>query len=122
MSNSKKELKMADHISIKKADGTYVVRAGGAVLGETTEALELMETGYEPVIYFPRNSLAMAFLDTSETKTTCPHKGEASYFSIQTKSVLIKDCGWSYETPIAGVKQIKDHLAFDTSKVAVEKL
>jgi len=113
---------MADHIRIENANGTYVVRAGGAVLGETSEALELFEIDLEPVIYFPRSALALAFLDSSETKTTCPHKGEASYFSIQTKSVLIKDCGWSYEGPKAGFEPIKGYLAFDTSKVAVEKL
>ena len=37
---------MADHIKIRKIEGTWVVRAGGAVLGETTEALELSETEF----------------------------------------------------------------------------
>ena len=32
---------MSDHITITPAQGTWVVRAGGAVLGETTDALEL---------------------------------------------------------------------------------
>lgn len=113
---------MVDHITIEKAEGTYVVRAGGAVLGETTEAIELSEADLEPVIYFPRDALAMAFLDASETKTTCPHKGDAVYFSIQTKSVLIADCAKSYEAPKPGFEAIAGHLCFDPEKVAVEKL
>lgn len=113
---------MVDHITIQKAQGTYVVRAGGAVLGETTEAFELLEAGFEPVIYFPRSSIAMAFFDTSDTKSTCRHKGEASYVSIQTKSVLIKDCGWSYENSKPEASDIKGYVAFDTDKIAVEKL
>lgn len=43
---------MADHIIIRPATGTWVVRAGGAVLGESTQALELIEEDREPVIYF----------------------------------------------------------------------
>lgn len=114
---------MADHITIRKADGKWVVRAGGAVLGESTEALELSEEGYPAIIYFPREDVAMAFLDASETKTTCPHKGEASYYSIETKSETLTDAAWSYEDPKPGMERIKDHLAFyATDKVTVEQL
>ena len=34
---------MSDHIKIAPASGTWVVRAGGAVIGETKDALELTE-------------------------------------------------------------------------------
>ena len=113
---------MADHITITPATGTWVVRAGGAVIGESQNALELREGGHDPVIYFPRGDIAMAFLDASDTKTTCPHKGEASYFSIIAKSGAIRDAAWSYEDPKDGVAEIKDHLAFYTDHVAVERV
>jgi len=111
---------MADHIRITKAPGTWVVRAGGAVLGESTVALELQEGSREPVIYFPRDALAMAFLDRTSTETRCPHKGTATYYSIVTKSTRIEDAGWSYEAPIDGMERIAMHLAFDTDRVTVE--
>ena len=113
---------MADHIKIRPASGTWVVRAGGAVLGESTRALELSEGDYPPVIYFPREDIAMAFLDASDTTSVCPHKGSASYFDIVAKSGPIADAAWSYGDPKPGVAEIKDYLAFYTSKVAVEKL
>ncbi|SMX33884.1 DUF427 domain-containing protein [Actibacterium lipolyticum] len=114
---------MMNHITIRKADGKWVVRAGGAVLAESVNALELEENGYSPVIYFPRGDVAMAFLDASDKRTTCPHKGEANYFSIQTKSETLEDAAWSYEAPKEEVARIKDHLAFYPSgKVAVEQL
>ncbi|KAJ55738.1 hypothetical protein ACMU_13710 [Actibacterium mucosum KCTC 23349] len=113
---------MADHIKIRAAEGTWVVRAGGAILAETGNALELTEGEYTPVIYFPRDDVAMAFLDTSEQRTTCPFKGEASYFSIQTKSATLTNAAWSYETPNDGVERIAGHLAFDTNQVTVERL
>ena len=103
---------MSDTITIRKADGTWVVRAGGAVLVESRNALELRETGHDPVVYFPRADIAMAFLDRSETRTTCPHKGEAEYFSIVTKSKTIRDAAWRYAAPHRDVAEIADHLAF----------
>ena len=114
---------MSDHITIRPAEGTWVVRAGGAVLGESAEALELREGDYAPVIYFPRGDIAMDFLDTSEKVTTCPHKGAAAHFSIVTKSRVLEDAAWSYEAPNDGVKDIAGHLAFyDREEVAVEQL
>jgi uncharacterized protein (DUF427 family) len=99
-------------IKIRKAEGTWVVRAGGAVLAESKNALELSEDGYPDVIYFPQEDIAMAFLDESDHCTTCPHKGEARYYSIVTKSQTLENAAWSYESPKDDVARIKDHLAF----------
>lgn len=113
---------MADHIKIRPATGKWSVRAGGAVLGESTKALELTEGDYPPVIYFPRSDIAMAFLEPSDTTSNCPYKGMARYYSIIAKSGEIKDAVWSYEDPKPGVAEIKDYLAFYTSRVAVEEI
>lgn len=113
---------MSEHIKIRKAPGTWTVRAGGAVLVESANALELVEGDLPPVIYFPRADIGMAFLEPSETRSHCPHKGDASYYSIQAKSGLIADAGWSYESPKDAVARIRDHIAFYTSKVTVEQL
>ena len=110
-------------IKIRKAEGTWVVRAGGAVLAESKDALELSENGHPDVIYFPRGDIAMAFLDESDQRTTCPLKGEARYYSIVTKSQTLENAAWSYDSPKDDVARIKDHLAFYPSeKVAVERV
>ncbi|MGZ9809999.1 DUF427 domain-containing protein [Pseudoroseicyclus sp. H15] len=113
---------MADHIKIRPAGGSWVVRAGGAVIGESDNALELTEGDYPPVIYFPRADIAMAFLEPSETTSTCPYKGEARYFNISEQSGTIADACWSYEQPKAGMEEIAGYLAFYPSKVAVEQV
>jgi uncharacterized protein (DUF427 family) len=114
---------MNSYITIRKATGKWSVRAGGAVLGESGNALELVEGDYPPVIYFPREDIAMAFLDESDNKTHCPHKGDASYFSIVTKSKTIKNAVWTYENPNEAVAEIKGYLAFYASQeVAVEQI
>ena len=115
---------MTSHIQIKPAQGTWSVRAGGAVLGESDAALELHEGDYPPVIYFPRGDIAMAFLDGSDTTSHCPHKGDASYYSVVTKSRTIRDAVWSYEAPKDAVKEIAGHLAFYASmeEITVEQI
>jgi uncharacterized protein (DUF427 family) len=113
---------MPDHIRIHPAPGTWVVRAGGAVIGESRAALELTEGDYPPVIYFPRADLAMAMLDASPTRTTCRWKGEASYVSLVTKSGTLADVGWSYEHPLPGMERIAGLVAFDRSRITVERV
>lgn len=114
---------MNDHIRVREIDGHWVVRSGGAVLGETRAALELSEGDYPEVIYFPRKDIAMEFFDLSDKTTHCPHKGDASYFTIVNKSSRTENAAWSYETPQEHVERIKGYLAFYTSdSVKVEKL
>ncbi len=113
---------MADHIKIRPANGTWVVRAGGAVIGETARALELNEEGFAPAIYFPRTDVAMAFLDKSETAATDPHKGTATYYNIVAKSGPIADAVWSFEEAREELKEIEGYLSFYPAKVAIEQV
>ena len=110
-------------ITIRKAGGTWTVRAGGAILVESKNALALAEGSYDEVIYFPREDVATAFLDDTDKSTHCPHKGDASYFSIVTKSKTLQNAAWSYETPLDDVAQIKDHIAFYANEdVTIEQI
>jgi len=104
------------------AEGLWVVRADGAVIAESRAAQELLEPGRAPVIYFPRRDVAMAFLEPSETQTTCPHKGAASHFHITSPGSQANDAAWSYETPVTGLEAIAGHVAFDAARVTVERL
>lgn len=113
---------MQDHIKIRPADGTWVVRSGGAVIGESARALALHEGENPAVIYIPRDDLAMALLEPSEAKSHCPYKGEARYYTIIAKSGPIENAAWSYETPKEVARDIAGHLAFYPDKVAVEQL
>ncbi len=114
---------MTNQITIRKAPGKWSVRSGGAILGETTNALELVEGDYDPVIYFPRSDIAMAFLDRSDKVTNCGSKGTATHFSIVNKSSVTENAVWSYEDPAPAFVELKDHLAFYTGdSVKVERI
>lgn len=110
-------------IRIRKAQGKWTVRSGGAILGESSNALELSEGSLEPVIYFPREDIATAFLDKSGKTSHCPHKGDASYYSIVNRSSTTPDAVWSYEDPVEAAAQIKGYMAFQISEsVKVEQI
>ncbi len=113
---------MADPIHIRPAEGTWTVRADGAILGETTHALELTEGGYPPVIYFPRADIAMALLDKSTRTSTCPWKGAAEYYTIAAPSGPIHDAAWSYANPKPEVAAIAGHIAFYPDKATIERI
>ena len=109
------------HISITPSGATWVIRADGAILAETSRAKELREGAREPVIYVPREDVAMALFERSPTQTTCPYKGQASYFSYVGPDGTIKDAAWSYEAPKDDVAGIAGHLAFYQNKVTAER-
>ncbi len=108
--------------TVEKAPGTVVVRAGGAVIAESRNALILREGKYSPVYYLPREDVGMEFLDPSDKVTHCPHKGDAVHFHVVRKSTPIENGAWSYETPKAGAEAIRDHIAFYPNEIAVEEL
>ncbi len=109
-------------ITIRPAERPWTIRAGGAVIGETSRALELDEAGHDPVIYFPREDLAMAFLEPSETQSVCPFKGKATYWNIIAKSGPILDAGWSYDEPNPEAQEIAGYIAFHPDRVTVEEV
>lgn len=114
---------MSDDIRIRPAEGTWVVRAGGAVLAESSNALELSAPGQPDQIYFPREDIAMAFLDRTDLVTHAKGLGEAVHFSIMAKSRTYLHAAWSYEAPEEDAARIKDHLAFEVQDgVDVEQL
>jgi uncharacterized protein (DUF427 family) len=63
-------------------------------------------------VYFPKTSLDMAQVRESETHTTCPWKGVASYYDVVAGGEVNKDAVWYYPTPKAGAEQVKDRVAF----------
>jgi uncharacterized protein (DUF427 family) len=107
------------HITIVPAKGPVTVRAAGQVIATSTNALELREGSSPPVIYVPRADVQAAFIEPSARTSTCPWKGQASYYAIRVGDTLMKDAIWSYEAPKADVAAIAGHMAFYTDRVEV---
>lgn len=111
-----------DHpISIEAHRGRVRVVAQGEVLADTSRALALSEASYPVVPYIPRGEMNMEHLRRSEHRTTCPYKGEASYFSLVAGGRTIENIAWSYEEPYPAMEAIRGHLAFYRDKVELTR-
>jgi uncharacterized protein (DUF427 family) len=62
--------------------------------------------------YFPIESVSQEYLEKSNTHTTCPWKGVASYYSIVVDGKENHDAAWCYSDPSEQAKHIKGRLAF----------
>lgn len=79
----------------------------GAVIAESSDTV-VVEGNH----YFPRDSVDRARLRDSTTKTTCPWKGEASYYSLEVDGEVNRDAAWYYPAPKAAAAEIADRIAF----------
>lgn len=99
-------------IHISRFAGRVSVHFAGRVVADTTRALALHEAGHKVVYYVPRADAHMHALVRSPHSSRCPHKGTASYFSLDGAGAQGENIAWSYEDPLPAAREIKDHLAF----------
>lgn len=62
--------------------------------------------------YFPLASVDAAVLRPSAVTSTCPWKGQASYYSLEVDGVTNADAAWYYPQPFEAAENIRDHVAF----------
>ena len=79
----------------------------GAMIAESDDAV-VIEGNY----YFPPESVNWGFLTPSQTHSTCPWKGVASYYDILVDGKTNPDAAWYYPQPKAAAANIKDRVAF----------
>ena len=104
-------------ISMTKAKSTWRVVFNNAVIAESEDVLLMQEATYPVVAYFPRKDVKMNLLQATDHHTYCPYKGQASYFSLDADGRREDNAVWSYEAPYPAVADIKERLAFYTTKV-----
>ena len=62
--------------------------------------------------YFPPEAINKEYFQESSTHSTCPWKGEASYYNVVVNGQVNKDAAWYYPEPKAAAAEIKNHVAF----------
>jgi uncharacterized protein (DUF427 family) len=78
----------------------------------------LYETTLPTRYYLPREDVFIT-LTPSPTRTLCPYKGKASYWSFTLDGHTVEDLVWSYEDPLEDAAGLKGYLAFYDDKVEV---
>lgn len=62
--------------------------------------------------YFPPASVKQEYLQSSDTHTTCPWKGLASYYTLSVDGEQNRDAAWYYPEPKDAAAEIKGYIAF----------
>ncbi|HEY8401350.1 MAG TPA: DUF427 domain-containing protein [Cytophagaceae bacterium] len=62
--------------------------------------------------YFPLDSIKKNYFIESSTKSSCPWKGQASYFHILIDGEVNEDSAWYYSGEESKVAILKDRVAF----------
>jgi uncharacterized protein (DUF427 family) len=62
--------------------------------------------------YFPPNSIHKEYFDRSETHSSCPWKGTASYYHLRVGEQSNPDAAWYYPEPKEAAKSIQGYIAF----------
>jgi uncharacterized protein (DUF427 family) len=107
-------------ITIRPTGTRVTVRVGGVTVAESDRALSLAEATYPAVQYIPLADVDQDLLRATPTRTYCPFKGEASYYTLtlpdgRTENDLI----WVYNDPYDAVAEIAGHAAFYANRAEV---
>jgi len=79
----------------------------GVVIADSNKTVKI-----EGNDYFPPESVRSEYFVNSDTHSTCPWKGLASYKSLNVKGSVNKDSVWFYPEPKDAAEQIRGYFAF----------
>jgi len=93
------------------------ITLNGEKLAVSDRPVLLDETGLPTRYYLPREDVRMELLSPTDLHTTCPFKGQASYWSVKADGQVHDNLVWSYETPIPEAAEIAGLLCFYDERV-----
>ena len=94
---------------------------GGVTIADSSAALPVEETGRSPVFYLPERDVS-DLMHPTERHTRCPHKGEASYWTIELPAGegagrTSENAVWAYPSPYREAAGLAGHYAFYPNRV-----
>ena len=89
----------------------------GQTIADSKRAKLVREAEVLPVYYFPREDLRAELFTQSRHNSSCPYKGQASYWSIDLAGKHADSAAWSYRDPLPAAAAIRNHFAFEWSKM-----
>jgi uncharacterized protein (DUF427 family) len=95
------------------------VEIDGVTVADSRSPRILFETGLPPRYYLPLTDVRIDLLQPSDSHTSCPYKGTADYWSVDTGSGLHRDVVWIYRTPLPESQKIAGLACFYDEKVDV---
>lgn len=96
------------------------IERDGVLLAETSRPVLLREGKLPTRYYLPADDVRMELLEPTDSRTHCPFKGDASYWSARIGDEDVPDIAWSYPEPIEGAEKIAGLVCFYNEKVDID--
>jgi uncharacterized protein (DUF427 family) len=106
-------------VDILRSSRPVRIEVAGVVVAETTHPTFLFETGLPRRTYVPKLDVRIDLLDPTDSKTMCPYKGTARYWSVRAGGEVVRDLAWSYDAPFRESAPIAGLVAFYDERVDV---
>ena len=104
-------------IDVRQSSRHVRVVVGGQTVAESRRPRLLFETGLPTRYYLPKLDVRMDLLVPSATRTVCPYKGTATYWSVRAGGTCLEDAAWIYSPPVPDCAQIDNLVCFFQEKV-----
>ncbi|MGD2042804.1 MAG: DUF427 domain-containing protein [Acidimicrobiia bacterium] len=95
------------------------VEIDGETVADTTNASFLFETGLPTRYYMPKTDVRFGLLTPTDTKTACPYKGTARYWSVTVDGETHQDVVWGYDSPLPESQKVTGLVCFYNEKVDI---
>ncbi len=95
------------------------VEVDGVTVAESSQPRILFETGLPPRYYLPLADVRMDLLRPSDTRSHCPYKGTAGYWSLEVNGTLHEDIVWIYRTPLPESQKVAGLVCLYNEKVDI---
>ena len=93
------------------------VEVDGVTVADSVRPHILYETGLPPRYYLPLPDVRTELLTPSDTRSHCPYKGTAGYWSVDAGSGVRPDLVWIYRTPLPESQKVAGLACFYNEKV-----
>lgn len=106
-------------IKITAPNVHVAVAVNGTTVAESDRPVLLDETGMPTRYYLHPEDVRTDLLRATNFQTTCPFKGQASYWSLELEDEKFDGIAWSYQTPNEGAEAIAGLMCFYPDRVSM---
>ena len=103
-------------VDVLSSSRTVRVEVDGVLLAESSRPLVLFETTLPVRYYLPVEDVRVELV-RSATRSACPYKGLATWWSARIGDELAEDVAWSYPSPVPENPRIAGLICFRNERV-----
>ena len=104
-------------VDLLPAGRRVTVKFGGVTIADSSEALQVEETGHGPVYYLPEKDVRLDLMHPTEHHTRCPYKVAIEVPAEACSVRRSENAVWAYPSPYDEVSRLAGYYAFYPNRV-----